>query len=385
MKFKNPKTGRIYDLRKGAILSGFCEGLACGDCPLWDKNTGESCVKEIYKTPHGVAHKMGYEVLEEDFVTWVRVCDNQVDVMGEQLSTSGLYQLQTLLTGKSFLIDGGQVKIITAKVEKQIITTKVEEQEWVMTLYALVAIEPTPGTKKLREALTSNSPPGFLVSYLAKSRICSICENSVFGGSKNDKCHHIVGQEYDGETCTAILSGVSEILDWGFEGWLESKYREGKVKMTKVENWVEKEDPMEDSPVESSPMEDKPLEDGFMENEEENIEQFKVELKQKPVRDWTLGELRKFCQNTQMCSQECPFVTLCDRSWETEVPGDWQLGSQFREQDQNDAHKVMEIFGCDGRLKRRGKVLLFNGTTINYRLFPGLADGEEVGLKEILE
>ena len=353
MKFKNPKTGEVYDLRDGVVTSGFCNRRKCKDCPLWNKDTAESCVKRIYEAPYDTAHKMGYEVLEQDYVTWVRVCDDQVDVTGERLSTLGLYGLGVRLTGKRLLIDDGKVEIIT---------TEVKEQGEVKTLYALVAIEPTPGTEKLREALESDSPPGFLVSYLVKSQICSICEKDFF----TDKCHHMVGQEYDGKTCVRILDEVVEIVDWGFEGWTAGEYRKEKVKMTGVK------EKMDERNIE-------------LEDKEDDLEQFKTELRQKPRRDWTLGELQKFCQNTQMCSQECPFWKLCDRSWEDNVPGDWRLGSQFREQDRNDAHKIMEIFEGGGKVRRKGRSLLFNGIVINPRLFPGLVDGEEVRLKEILE
>ena len=353
MKFKNLKTGRVYDLRDGVVVNGFCNHRACKDCPIYYKDTGRSCVGKIYETPHEVAQKMGYEILEQDYVTWVRVCDDQVDTAGERLSTSGLYELGTLLTRKRFIIDDGQVKIIT---------TEVKNRGEVKTLYALVAIEPTPGTEKLREALASDSPPGFLVSYLVKSQICSICEKKFFTG----ECHHAVGQEYDGKTCVKILSGVTEILDWGFGSWTAGNYREEKVKTTGEEEKMEKVKlPLEEDP--------------------KDLEQFKTELRQKPRRDWTLGELQKFCQNAQMCSQECPFVDLCDKIWDAIAPGDWKVTSIFTERDRNDAYKVREMFCCDGRLYRQGKILTFSGTPINNTLFPGLADGEEISLKEILE
>ena len=354
MKFENPKTGEVYDLRDGVIASGFCSQLGCKNCPLWNKDTAESCIKRIYEAPYDTAHKMGYEVLEQDYITWVRVCDDQVDTAGERLSTSGLYRLATLLPRKRLLIDDGQVKIIT---------TEVKEQGEVKTLYALVAIEPTPGTEKLREALESDSPPGFLVSYLVKSQICSICEKEFFTG----KCHHVVGREYDGKTCVKILSGVVEILDWGFGNWTAGNHREEKVKTNGEEEKMDERN------------------NGTLENKEEDLEQFKAELKQKPRRDWTLGELQKFCQNTQLCSLECPFWRFCDQSWGDNIPSDWRLGSIFTERDRNDAHKAKEIFNCDGRLYREGKILTFNGTVINNTLFPGLANGEQTCLTEILE
>ena len=353
MKFKNLKTERVYDLRDGVVVNGFCNHRACKDCPIYNKDTGKSCVGRIYETPQEVAQKMGYEVLEQDYVTWVRVCDDQVDTAGERLSTSGLYKLGTLLTGKRFVIDDGQVKIVTAEVRAQ---------GEVKTLYALVAVEPTPGTKKLREALESDSPPGFLVSYSVKSQICSICEKDFFTG----KCHHVVGQEYDGKTCVKILGGVVEILDWGFGNWTAGNYREEKVKTTGEEEKMEKVK----LPVEEDP---------------KDLEQFKTELKQKSCRDWTLGELQKFCRNTKMCSQECPFVDICDKFWDDVIPSDWKLASIFTERDRNDAHKVREMFGRDGKLYRQGEILTFSGTAINNTLFPGLADGEETCLTEILE
>ena len=122
-----------------------------------------------------------------------------------------------------------------------------------------------------------------------------------------------------------------------------------------------------------------------LEEDPKNLDQFKTELKQKPRRDWTLGELQKFCYNTDMCSQECPFVDLCDKFWNDVAPGSWRVASIFTERDRNDAHKVREMFGRDGILCRRGKYLTFNGTTINNTLFPGLADGEVTRLEEILE
>ena len=103
------------------------------------------------------------------------------------------------------------------------------------------------------------------------------------------------------------------------------------------------------------------------------------------TEDGYYGELQKFCQNTKMCSQECPFVNLCDKIWEYNIPSDWKLASIFTEQDRNDAHKVREMFCRDGRLYRQGKILTFSGTAINNTLFPGLADGEQTCLKEILE
>lgn len=76
-----------------------------------------------------------------------------------------------------------------------------------------------------------------------------------------------------------------------------------------------------------------------LEENPKDLERFKAELKQKPCRDWTLGELQKFCQNTNMCSQECPVVDLCDKFWDYIIPGDWKLPSTFTERDRNDAYE----------------------------------------------
>ena len=78
-------------------------------------------------------------------------------------------------------------------------------------------------------------------------------------------------------------------------------------------------------------------------------------------------------------------MDLCDKFWEYNIPSDWKLASIFTERDRNDARKVKEMFCRDGRLYRQGKILTFSGTAINNTLFPGLADGEQTCLREILE
>ena len=67
MKFRNPKTGAIYDFEnRDCVTSGFCRGIYCQDCPI-QKNRGEmGCDDYVLSHPNTAARLMGYEVIEDD-------------------------------------------------------------------------------------------------------------------------------------------------------------------------------------------------------------------------------------------------------------------------------------------------------------------------------
>lgn len=68
MKFRNPKTGEIYQTIVDALRAYQCPCL-CADCPLaWVMN-GEDCAAWTCGHPLAAAHLMGYEVIEDDIPT----------------------------------------------------------------------------------------------------------------------------------------------------------------------------------------------------------------------------------------------------------------------------------------------------------------------------
>lgn len=67
MKFRNPKTGEVYDVTEETQCnaSGFCAEILCKDCKI-DPHAKEECWKWVNKHPHTAARMMGYEVIEHD-------------------------------------------------------------------------------------------------------------------------------------------------------------------------------------------------------------------------------------------------------------------------------------------------------------------------------
>ena len=76
----------------------------------------------------------------------------------------------------------------------------------------------------------------------------------------------------------------------------------------------------------------------------------------KPLKDWTLGELKEYCGTAvyQCYKGICPFKNICDRitsenQGDHVVPGDWDLTDHFRftEQEVEDAKTIKRMFGAD--------------------------------------
>lgn len=69
MKFRNPETDEIYDLKDGkwgVLGTGFCYNKYCKICPLGEINKKVLCTKWVIEHPQEAANLMGYEVIEEE-------------------------------------------------------------------------------------------------------------------------------------------------------------------------------------------------------------------------------------------------------------------------------------------------------------------------------
>ena len=67
MKFRDPKTGKVFDSIKVAVDYVCQEQESCGDWfPLYCKKPLPGCVKFSVKNPHEAARLMGYEVVEDE-------------------------------------------------------------------------------------------------------------------------------------------------------------------------------------------------------------------------------------------------------------------------------------------------------------------------------
>ena len=128
----------------------------------------------------------------------------------------------------------------------------------------------------------------------------------------------------------------------------------------------------------------------------------------KPLKDWTLGELKEYCGTAvyQCHKGICPFKNICDRitsenQGDHVVPGDWDLTdhSRFTEQEVEDAKTIKRMFG-DGnfthiRKDEDGICEMMDGPGddpnvgwwsigMEEGMFPSLRPGETVTLDEII-
>lgn len=113
----------------------------------------------------------------------------------------------------------------------------------------------------------------------------------------------------------------------------------------------------------------------------------------KPLKDWTLGEMQAYCNNTD-CANACwLYERHCYCPFLGEAPGDWDLSTppRWTAEDIADAKAVKRVlpwalrvcmgahgskYICDSNGENRG---------INAVLFPDLRMGETVDLQDILD
>lgn len=125
----------------------------------------------------------------------------------------------------------------------------------------------------------------------------------------------------------------------------------------------------------------------------------------KPLKDWTLGELKLFCQENAgytKCLSGCPFKSICDSICGEDVapgsdvvPGDWDLTvpPRWTRDDIEDAKVVKRVCPWAVRVRRNAladrtiELIDEDGGRLfsNSDLFPSLKPGESVPLKEILD
>ena len=117
----------------------------------------------------------------------------------------------------------------------------------------------------------------------------------------------------------------------------------------------------------------------------------------KPLKDWTLGELSDYCKKVVDPDGNCfnceakKYIGLCP--FEETAPCDWdfEVKPRFTEQDVEDAKAVKRVFGRDGTVKRLNKAitdpysnLTFDNIYINESMFPCIFEGQSYTLDEII-
>ena len=120
----------------------------------------------------------------------------------------------------------------------------------------------------------------------------------------------------------------------------------------------------------------------------------------KPLKDWTLGELKEYCETAvyQCHKGICPFKNICDRitsenQGDYVVPGDWDLTDhpRFTEQEVERAKAIKVLYpeicyikNDDGWLRGiiEGKELIFLDIVLSW--FPSVHPGQCYTLDEII-
>lgn len=85
MKFRNPKTGRIYGVY-GIEFCGEYVGKGCSLCPVCRAKNGENCGDWVLKHPYEAAALMGYEVVEDEPK---RIASVTIEVNPELMGSGG--------------------------------------------------------------------------------------------------------------------------------------------------------------------------------------------------------------------------------------------------------------------------------------------------------
>ena len=142
--------------------------------------------------------------------------------------------------------------------------------------------------------------------------------------------------------------------------------------------------------------------DGEESSLEEAIDKY-LEIKKKeanmdkPLKDWTLGELSDYCKKVVDPDGNCfnceakKYIGLCP--FEETAPCDWdfEVKPHFTQQDVEEAKAIRRVFDRDGTIKRHSKAmtapysnLTFDHIYINENLFPSIEVGQEYTLDEII-
>ena len=126
------------------------------------------------------------------------------------------------------------------------------------------------------------------------------------------------------------------------------------------------------------------IENARVQSEEANMD--------KPLKDWTLGELKEYCGTAvyQCYKGICPFKNICDRitsenQGDHVVPGDWDLTDhpRFTEQEVEDAKTLYRLFG-NYSVAEFGARHCFGGLRLKENAFPSIQIGQSYTLDEII-
>lgn len=334
MKFRNPETGEVY-IGILEAMDHYCDSKEdCNDCTLREPvqsyaKQKHPCYAYVADNPHEAARLMGYEVLEDEAEYYKFEIRLCDTKIDRDFEKFTLPCLHKL--SEMFVGKNGFVGQDSIAKILSTVVLKGKDGEWFIKANA--SIKNIPENFKVIEEIKSGKKKEVSIGCSVATRICSICGDST--------CHHKPGEYYNGKQCFMELDDPTDVFEWAFVA----------------------------TPV----------------KEEANMD--------KPLKDWTLGELKEWCyqygkaHTNNPCEQKCPIYQrgICCREWVHE----WDLEGKPRwtEQEVEMAKAIKVLFPCATAITKApfGSVFVSGASlTLSTEYFPSIQPGKNVTLDEII-
>ncbi len=152
---------------------------------------------------------------EEVYTFAVRLCDNDIDRDFERFDDMALDQLAELFLGVSGVFDhqwsarGQTARIYRTEVvtDGSVVTADGRPYKF---LKGWAYMMRTAENADLIAEIDGGIKREVSVGCAVEKVICSIC------GEELEDCPHEKGQEYDGQVCAGVLTGVTDAYEWSF-------------------------------------------------------------------------------------------------------------------------------------------------------------------------
>ena len=294
------------------------------------------------------ARLMGYEVVENepDYKFEIRLCDTKIDRDFERFTLPCLRKMSEMFVGKNGFVGQDSIaKIISTEVLKG------KDGEWFIKANA--SIKNIPENFKIIEEIKSEKKKEVSIGCSVATRTCSIC------GDSTGSCDHKPGEHYNGKQCFTELNDPTDVFEWAF-----------------VERPKEVEDCDQSQKSRNS----------VAKKEEANME--------KPLKDWTLGELSDYCKKVVDPDGNCfnceakKYIGLCP--FEETAPCDWdfEVKPRFTEQEVERAKAIRVLYpNVTGVVLKSSHIAVSTRMFLFFAeedLFPSIKLDEIVPINEII-
>ena len=235
MKFRNPKTGEVYQNIYDAYVAFRCPCI-CYKCPLTKERGAMGCGDWAMENPVRAAALMGYEVVEDDYTFTIKLCDNKIDKDFERFSSDCLEQMIEMFVGKHGYVGENQVaKIVSVQAVESGDNQSISSERYTW-LEAKATIPRIKENEELIERIEREEMKDVSIGCSIKTRTCSIC------GDTDGKCGHIPGREYNGKLCYVTLDDPKEVYEWAFvkKAEMRQEMREPQLNAGKEEANMDK-------------------------------------------------------------------------------------------------------------------------------------------------